>query len=55
MLIGPALFLFHIRLPGILSGAMDSVCSMLGPISMVIIGMVLGGVDLRPVVPLPGI
>ena len=55
MLIGLALFLFHIRLPGILSGAMESVGSMLGPISMVIIGMVLAGVDLRAVVRLPGI
>ena len=55
MLIGLALFLLHIRLPGLLSGAMESVGSMLGPISMVIIGMVLAGVDLRAVVRLPGI
>ena len=50
MLIGLALFLLHIRLPGLLSGAMESVGSMLGPISMVIIGMVLAAV-----VRLPGI
>lgn len=55
MLIGLALFLLHIRLPGLLAGAMESVGSMLGPISMVIIGMVLAGVDLRAVVRLPGI
>ena len=55
MLIGLLLFLLRIRLPGLLQGAMESVGGMLGPISMVIIGMLMGGVDLRRLVRIPGI
>ena len=55
MLIGLVLFLLRIRLPSLLEGAMESAGSMLGPISMVIIGMLMGGVDLRHLVRMPGI
>ena len=55
MLIGLVLFLLRIRLPSLLEGAMESAGSMLGPISMVIIGMLMGGVDLRQLVRMPGI
>ena len=55
MLIGLVLFITHLRLPSLVSGAMDSVSVMLGPISMIIIGMVMAGVDLKRTVRLPGI
>ncbi len=55
MLLGLALFLLHIRLPALAAGAMESVGSMLGPISMIIIGMLMAGVDLKRVIRIPGV
>ena len=55
MFIGLTLFLLKIRLPSLLEGAMESAGSMLGPISMVIIGMLMGGVDLKKLVRIPGV
>ena len=53
--IGLALGLTQIPLPSLLAGAMESVCSMLGPISMVITGMLIGGADLKKIVRMPGV
>jgi len=47
ILAGLLLFLFQIPLPGVLSGAMDSVGAMIGPISMIVAGMLIGGMDLK--------
>ncbi|WP_295584409.1 threonine/serine exporter family protein, partial [uncultured Oscillibacter sp.] len=43
------------RLPALAAGAMESVGSMLGPISMIIIGMLMAGVDLKRVIRIPGV
>ena len=53
--IGLALGLMQIPLPSLLAGAMESVCSMLGPISMVITGMLIGGADLKRIIRMPGV
>jgi len=55
ILIGLALFLLRLPIPPLLSGAMESVGSMLGPLSMVIIGMLIGGVDLKQAIRIPGV
>ena len=44
---GLALFLAKIQLPGIVSDAISSLGDMLGPLAMLIIGMVIGGMDLK--------
>ena len=53
--IGLALGLMQIPLPSLLAGAMESICSMLGPISMVITGMLIGGADLTTILRMPGV
>lgn len=53
--IGLALGLMQIPLPSLLAGAMESICSMLGPISMVITGMLIGGADLKKIIRMPGV
>ena len=53
--IGLALGLMQIPLPSLLAGAMESICSMLGPISMVITGMLIGGADLKKIIQMPGV
>ncbi|MDD3346103.1 AEC family transporter [Oscillibacter sp.] len=55
MLVGLALLVFDIPLPSLLLGAMESVGSTLGPISMIIIGMLMAGVDLKKLVRIPGV
>lgn len=47
---GLLLFLLHIRLPGILGSTVKSVGSMVGPLSMMMIGMILAGVDIASMV-----
>ena len=47
VLIGFAMMVTGLRLPGILAEAVDSLASTVGPMSMVIIGMVMAGVDLK--------
>ena len=44
--LGLMLFLLHIRLPGILGSTLKSVGSMVGPLSMMMIGMILAGTDI---------
>lgn len=55
MLVGLGLLLFGIPVPPLLLGAMESVSGTLGPISMIIIGMLMAGVDLGKLVRLPGV
>ena len=49
ILLGGALFLLHVSLPSLLVSTMDSVSGMYGPISMIVTGMLMGGVDFRRV------
>ena len=46
---GMCLMVFRIKLPGILNTAMNGLGSMVGPASMLSIGMVIGGIDLKTV------
>lgn len=45
-LIGLVLFLLHLQLPGILKDTVKSIGSTIGPVSMMMLGMILAGVDL---------
>ncbi|MBQ7578149.1 MAG: AEC family transporter [Synergistaceae bacterium] len=45
--IGLILMFFHVRLPGVLSNAINNIGSMTGPLSMMIIGAALGESNLR--------
>ena len=47
ILAGGALFLLGLPLPGVVTGTMESVGGMMGPLSMIIAGMLMGGTDLR--------
>ena len=53
--IGAALFFLQIPLPAIIIGALQSVGSMIGPLCMIVAGMLLGGVELPQVVKIPGV
>lgn len=53
--IGLALCLMQIRLPSLLAGAMESIGGMLGPVSMIITGMLIGGADLKRIIRMPGV
>ncbi len=55
ILAGGALFLLDFPLPGVVAGAMDSVGAMIGPLSMIVAGMLIGGIDLRHIFVLPSI
>ncbi|WP_455581003.1 AEC family transporter [Dysosmobacter sp.] len=46
---GGVLFFLHLPLPALLVGAMDSIGATLGPLSMIVAGMLMGGVDFRAV------
>lgn len=54
-LVGLALFLMQIRLPEVLAEAMDAIGATLGPLNMIVIGMLLGGADLKKIVRLRGV
>ena len=54
-LFGLCLFLLHLRLPAVLTEAMDSIAVTLGPLNMVVIGMLLGGADLKSIIRIPGV
>ena len=47
VLVGVILFAAGIRLPKLLTGAMEGMGGMIGPISMVVAGMLIGGMDLK--------
>ena len=53
--IGASLFFLRLPLPAIITGALQSVGSMIGPLCMIVAGMLMGGVDLLQVVKNPGI
>ena len=50
ILVGAALFFLGIPLPGVVTGAMDSMSAMIGPLSML-----MGGIDLKHIFTLPSI
>lgn len=50
IIIGAALFFLRIPLPAIITGALQSVGSMIGPLCMIVAGMLMGGVKLPQVV-----
>ncbi|MBS5134520.1 MAG: AEC family transporter [Oscillospiraceae bacterium] len=47
VLAGVVLFAAGIRLPELLTGAMEGMGGMIGPLSMVVAGMLIGGMDLK--------
>lgn len=53
--VGGALFLTKISLPAVLTDAMDSIGSMVGPLSMVVAGMLIGGMDLKRILSFRGV
>lgn len=52
---GIVLFWLQIRLPETVAGAMSSLMNLAGPISMIVTGMLLGGIDLKKVFRTPGV
>lgn len=52
---GAALFFLGISLPDILFGALQSVGSMIGPLTMIVAGMLMGGVELGQILRKSGI
>lgn len=50
ILVGLAMFLTGIRLPSLLQDAADSVGSMIGPLAMLVTGMLIGNLELRQLV-----
>ena len=49
VIVGTFLFVTHIRLPEILQSTMESVGSMIGPLSMIVTGMIMAGVSFKEV------
>ena len=43
------LFLLHVKLPEILGGAVHSTAGIIGPLSMIIIGMLMAGTDMKKI------
>ena len=48
-LLGLILFIFNLKLPGMLGEACDKLGGIIGPISMLLTGMLIGGADLKKV------
>lgn len=48
-LLGLALFIFNLKLPGMIGDACHTLGSTIGPVSMILTGMLIGGADLRRV------
>ena len=55
ILVGLGLFLLRLPLPAVLAEAMDAIAVTLGPLNMVVIGMLLGGADLKKITRIPGV
>ncbi len=49
IVVGICLFVFQIQLPDILVGTMEKVGGMIGPIAMIVIGMLIGDMDLKDI------
>ena len=47
---GMIMFLLHLHLPSLLGGTVKSMASVIGPVSMIMIGMILAGTDLKSIV-----
>lgn len=45
--VGLILLVCHVEIGGVVRDAMDSICGMIGPISMIVTGMILGGMPFR--------
>ena len=48
-LVGLLLFLFHIKLPAMVKGVTSSMSALVGPVSMIMIGMILADADWKRV------
>ena len=55
ILAGMALFFLRIPLPGFLAEAVASIGSMIGPLTMMVAGMLMGNVDFKKVLRLPSV
>ena len=53
--VGGSLFLANIRLPAIVGNAVSTIGGMLGPVGMLITGMLMAGVDLKKIIRDPGV
>ena len=53
--VGGILFLANIRLPAIVGNAVSTIGGMLGPVGMLITGMLMAGVDLKKIIRDPGV
>ena len=49
IVVGICLFVFQIQLPDILVGTMEKIGGMIGPIAMIVIGMLIGDMDLKDI------
>ncbi|MCF0114344.1 MAG: AEC family transporter [Erysipelotrichaceae bacterium] len=47
--VGVILFVFQIKLPGVVGTAVKNISGMIGPISMIMLGMIFAGTDLKKV------
>ena len=50
ILVGLILFIFQIKLPDVPSRAVSNIASMLGPVSMIMLGMIFAGASVKEVV-----
>jgi hypothetical protein len=50
VIVGMIMFIFQIKIPALIEDPVKSVGDMIGPISMLITGMLIGGMDLKKVV-----
>lgn len=46
---GLVMFLLHFRIPGLIGSAVKTIGGIIGPISMLMLGMILGGISLKPI------
>jgi len=49
IIVGICLFVFQVKLPDVIVGTMDTVGSMIGALAMIVIGMLIGQMDLRDI------
>lgn len=49
IIIGLLMFIFKIHLPNVFKSSVSSVASMIGPLSMIVTGMIIGNIDLKKI------
>lgn len=49
IIVGICLFVFQVKLPDVIVGTMDTVGSMIGALAMIVIGMLIGQMDLKDI------